>query len=148
MSDSSGGGANTGMTCTCVCVCVYVCACVCVCVCVRVCVCVCVCACVSVFVCVCVCVCVFVCVCVCTLARAPDAPQGPTFREIMKPFVGESLFNSDGAAWHTLRRDIAPQFSPANLRDNMAGVFSANVPLLVDAMRRAGRGGSPWQARV
>lgn len=66
--------------------------------------------------------------------------QGPKFREIMRPFVGESLFNSDDALWHTLRRDIAPQFSPANLREYFGGVFAANIPHLLDAIARGAKG--------
>jgi cytochrome P450 len=52
--------------------------------------------------------------------------KGPRFREIMFPFVGNGIFNTDGEAWRRQRKVGAHLFTSRALKEDMAAVFRCN----------------------
>lgn len=61
--------------------------------------------------------------------RADDYPKSPVTKRLLKPAIGESLFNADSAHWRWQRRAAAPVFQYRNLM--------ALTPVMSEAADRA-----------
>jgi cytochrome P450 len=72
-----------------------------------------------------------------------DYGKGETFHRDWKPFLGDSIFTTDGEQWHASRQLIRPQF----VKDRVADlhIFERHVQVL---MRNIANGGVPGVAGV
>lgn len=61
--------------------------------------------------------------------RVDDYPKSPVTKRLLKPAIGESLFNADGAHWRWQRRAAAPVFQHRHLM--------ALAPLMTEAAERS-----------
>ena len=65
-----------------------------------------------------------------------DFGKGQHFHDEMEPFLGDSIFTTDGAQWHSSRQLIRPSFT----RDRVSDLhcFEAHVQTLFRAMANGG----------
>lgn len=61
--------------------------------------------------------------------RVDDYPKSPVTKRLLKPAIGDSLFNADGAHWRWQRRAAAPVFQHRHLM--------ALAPLMTEAAERS-----------
>jgi len=74
--------------------------------------------------------------------------KGEFFHHIWSPFLGDSIFSTDGKLWQNSRALIRPMFTKERIRDldifeRWSDVLVAKLPLSYDA--RCHHGFSPWR---
>lgn len=79
------------------------------------------------------------------MVRRPNSfPKHPYLADILKPLIGVSLFNANGAQWHQQRRLVDQAFTQAGLRQAFPTMLAAIEDMVSRLIPLAD--GSPWQA--
>ncbi|KAF1732997.1 Cytochrome P450 52A13 [Beauveria bassiana] len=69
-------------------------------------------------------------------AKFADYGKGPKFHEVWAPFLGDSIFTTDGAQWHDSRTLIRPMFVKDRVRD--MGIFERWSDKLISKLPASG----------
>ena len=67
-----------------------------------------------------------------------DFGKGEVFHRTMEPFLGDSIFATDGEAWHFSRQLLRPQFVKQRIRD--LEIFEKHVTKLISLVGGASEG--------
>lgn len=67
-----------------------------------------------------------------------DYEKGPIFHEEWKPFLGDSIFTTDGDSWRASRKLIRPQFIKERVSD--LSIFEAHLQVLFECLDDLGNG--------